>query len=32
MIRRDANGEVVVLGEVPGNTALVEKAARELIG
>jgi hypothetical protein len=32
MIRRDANGDVVVLGEVPGNTALVEKAARELIG
>ncbi|QZH76286.1 MAG: hypothetical protein JY451_07045 [Erythrobacter sp.] len=32
MIRRDATGQVVVLGEVPGNTALVEKAARELIG
>ncbi|RPF72748.1 hypothetical protein EG799_07590 [Aurantiacibacter spongiae] len=32
MIRRTEAGEVVVLGEVPGNTPLIEKAARELIG
>ncbi|MCB2065113.1 MAG: hypothetical protein KDE15_00570 [Erythrobacter sp.] len=32
MIRRTESGEVVLLGEVPGNLALVEKAARELIG
>jgi len=32
MIRRDAGGQVAVLGEVPDDTALVEKAARALIG
>ena len=30
MIRRSGNGEVVMLGEVPANAALIEKAAREL--
>lgn len=32
MIRRTESGEVVMLGEVPGNASLVEKAARELLG
>ncbi len=32
MVRRTESGEVVVLGEVPEDTALVEKAARKLIG
>lgn len=32
MIRRNEEGDVVVLGEVPGNASLLEKAARELIG
>ena len=32
MIRRTEDGDVVVLGEVPDNVALIEKAARELIG
>ncbi|APE27438.1 hypothetical protein [Aurantiacibacter gangjinensis] len=32
MVRRTESGDVVMLGEVPGNTALIEKAARELIG
>ncbi len=32
MIRRDENGDVVVLGEVPENAGLIEKAARQLIG
>ncbi|MCX7676399.1 MAG: hypothetical protein N2Z59_03370 [Alteraurantiacibacter sp.] len=30
MVRRTAEGEVVVLGEVPDDVALVEKAARKL--
>ncbi|RJY09515.1 PAS domain-containing protein [Aurantiacibacter aquimixticola] len=32
MIRRTETGEVVMLGEVPANASLIEKAARELIG
>ena len=32
MVRRTETGEVVVLGEVPDNAALIEKAARSLIG
>lgn len=32
MIRRTNNGDVVVLGEVPEDNALMEKAARKLIG
>ena len=32
MIRRLATGEIVVLGEVPEDVALVERAARRLIG
>ena len=32
MIRRTETGEVVMLGEVPQNASLIEKAARELIG
>ncbi|WP_338241956.1 PAS domain-containing protein [Aurantiacibacter hainanensis] len=31
MIRRSETGEVLVLGEVPANAALIEKAARELL-
>ncbi|MEL1251886.1 hypothetical protein [Aurantiacibacter gilvus] len=31
MIRRTDEGEVVVLGEVPDNASLIEKAARELL-
>ena len=31
MIRRTDEGEVVMLGEVPGNASLIEKAARELL-
>ncbi|MGB3796725.1 MAG: hypothetical protein WA957_10540, partial [Alteraurantiacibacter sp.] len=31
MIRRTETGDVVMLGEVPANTALLEKAARELL-
>ncbi len=31
MIRRTEEGEVVVLGEVPENASLIEKAARELL-
>ncbi len=30
MIRRTEDGDVVMLGEVPANAALIEKAAREL--
>jgi hypothetical protein len=32
MIRRTDEGEVVVLGEVPSDVALVERAARRLLG
>ncbi len=32
MVRRTERGEVVVLGEVPEDAALVEKAARKLVG
>ena len=32
MIRRTDEGEVVMLGEVPDDVALVERAARRLIG
>jgi len=32
MVRRTAQGNVAVLGEVPGNAGLIEKAARSLIG
>ena len=32
MVRRTESGDVVVLGEVPDNAALIEKAARSLIG
>ena len=32
MIRRDADGQVVLLGEVGDDVALVEKAARAIIG
>jgi hypothetical protein len=32
MIRRTDEGEVVMLGEVPGDVALVERAARRLLG
>jgi hypothetical protein len=32
MIRRTDAGEVIVLGEVPDDVALVERAARRLIG
>ena len=32
MIRRDEAGEVVLLGEVPEDSALVERAARKLLG
>ncbi len=32
MIRRTDEGEVIVLGEVPDDVALVERAARRLIG
>ncbi|WP_340588290.1 hypothetical protein [Erythrobacter alti] len=31
MVRRTEDGEVVVLGEVPGNAGLIEKAARSLV-
>ena len=31
MIRRNEDGEVMVLGEVPANASLIEKAARELL-
>ena len=32
MIRRTESGDVVMLGEVPASAALIEKAARELLG
>jgi hypothetical protein len=32
MIRRTDEGEVIMLGEVPDDVALVERAARKLIG
>jgi hypothetical protein len=32
MIRRNENGELAILGEVPEDAALVEKAARKLVG
>ena len=32
MIRRSDEGDVVVLGEVPEDIALIERAARKLIG
>lgn len=32
MVRRTQEGTVAVLGEVPGNAALIEKAARSIIG
>jgi hypothetical protein len=32
MVRRTGHGEVVVLGEVPADEALVERAARKLVG
>jgi hypothetical protein len=32
MIRRTEEGDVVMLGEVPEDLALVERAARKLIG
>jgi hypothetical protein len=32
MIRRSENGEVAILGEVPEDSALVEKAAKRLVG
>ncbi len=32
MVRRSQAGELSVIGEVPGNGALIEKAARSLIG
>jgi len=32
MIRRDETGDVVLLGEVPEDAALVERAARKLLG
>lgn len=32
MLRRTAGGEVIMLGEVPGDGALLEKAARSLLG
>ena len=32
MIRRTDDGEVIMLGEVPDDVALVERAARRLIG
>ena len=31
MIRRESNGEVAVLGEIPNDVGLVEKAARQLL-
>lgn len=31
MIRRTEDGDVVMLGEVPANAALIERAARDLI-
>ena len=32
MIRRSESGGVVILGEVPEDPALLEKAARKLVG
>ena len=32
MVRRTEDGDVVLLGEVPAGTSLVEKAARQLLG
>jgi hypothetical protein len=32
MIRRNDNGELVILGEVPEDAGLVEKAAKKLVG
>ncbi|MEO6040671.1 MAG: hypothetical protein ABIP41_02110, partial [Croceibacterium sp.] len=32
MIRRTSEGAAVMLGEVPGDVALIEKAARRLVG
>ncbi|MDZ4308644.1 hypothetical protein [Allopontixanthobacter sp.] len=32
MIRRMPNGEIVLLGEISGDTPLVERAARKLVG
>lgn len=32
MLRRTSGGEVIMLGEVPGDGALLEKAARSLLG
>ena len=32
MIRRSESGEVVILGEVPEDAALIEKAAKKLVG
>ena len=32
MIRRTEDGDVVMLGEVPEDVALVERAARRLLG
>jgi len=32
MIRRSDDGSVAILGEVPEDTGLIEKAARKLVG
>jgi hypothetical protein len=32
MVRRIADGAVVMLGEVPGDSALMERAARRIMG
>jgi hypothetical protein len=32
MIRRSETGELVILGEVPEDATLVEKAAKKLVG
>jgi hypothetical protein len=32
MVRRGEDGEIILLGEVPEDTALIEKAARKLVG
>jgi len=32
MVRRSDAGGVVLLGEVPGDSGLIEKAARQLLG
>ena len=32
MIRRSEDGEVAILGEVPEDASLIEKAAKKLVG